>query len=186
MTAYDILAQAIGILAMAFNILSYQQKTAKRAIGFQLFGCTLFAVNFFMLGAVVGGIMNLVGAFRSIVFMKKDTFRANHIGWLVFFVGVYVTSYLLTFTLFGTPFTLKNGILELLPILAMTASTISFRFGNAKTIRLFGLISSPTWLVYNIANGSIGAIVCEVVSLVSIGVGILRHDRNAKIKEDAQ
>ena len=29
----ELLAQSIGILAMAFNILSYQQKTQKRVIG---------------------------------------------------------------------------------------------------------------------------------------------------------
>lgn len=180
MTAYDFTAQAIGILAMLFNILSYQQKKAKGVIGFQLIGCTLFAVNFFMLGAPVGGIMNLVGAFRSIVFVKKDTFRANHIGWLIGFITVYITSYVLTFAAFGTPFTLRHAILELLPIIAMTVSTISFRFGDAKIIRRYGLIGSPAWLIYNASNLAVGAIICEVVSLVSIVVGMLRHDQNNK------
>ena len=50
MTAYEITAQAIGIVAMAFNVLSYVQKSAKGLICFQLFGTILFATNYFMLG----------------------------------------------------------------------------------------------------------------------------------------
>ena len=85
MTTYEIIAQAVGIVAMLFNILSYQQKSSKGAITFQLVGSSLFAVNFFMLGATVGGIMNLIAAFRAIVFVNKDTFHARHIGWLIGF-----------------------------------------------------------------------------------------------------
>ena len=33
-----IIAQAVGIIAMLFNIFSYQQKSAKRIIAFQFFG----------------------------------------------------------------------------------------------------------------------------------------------------
>ena len=50
LTAYEITAQAIGIVAMAFNVLSYVQKSAKGLICFQLFGTILFATNYFMLG----------------------------------------------------------------------------------------------------------------------------------------
>ena len=185
MTVYKIIAQAIGIIAMAFNILSYQQKSAKGAITFQLFGCALFAVNFFMLDAVVGSIMNLIGACRAVIFMKKDAFRANHIGWLIGFTAVYVGSYVLTFTVFGTPFTLRNALLELLPIIGMTVSTISFRTGSAKLIRRFGLVCSPAWLVYNVANHALGAIVCEVISLCSIVVGMWRYDMREDKEEAA-
>ena len=59
----------------------------------------------------------------------------------------------------------------------MTATTISYRLTDAKAIRRYGLISSPCWLVYNIANFSIGAILCEILSLGSIVLGILRLDK---------
>lgn len=177
MTAYDIIAQAVGLVAMVFNILSYQQKTARGAITFQLVGSSLFAVNFFMLGATVGGLMNLIAAFRAIVYRNKKRFRSDSIVWLAVFIALYVLSYVLTFTLLGKTFRPATGLLELLPVIAMTATTVSFRMESAKAIRRFGLISSPSWLVYNIANLAVGAIVCEAVSLVSIGIGMLRHDR---------
>lgn len=176
MTTFDLIAQAVGIVAMAFNILSFQQKTHKTVITFQLFGSILFAVNFFMLGATVGGILNLVGTLRAIVFMNREKLRADHIGWLIFFTILYISSYILTFTVFGREMTLFNGIIELLPVIAMTATTVSFRLQNARAIRLFGLLSSPSWLIYNIVNFAVGAIICEVLSLCSIVIGLFRYD----------
>ena len=51
---------------------------------------------------------------------------------------------------------------------------------NSKAIRLSGLISSPSWLIYNVANVAIGAIICEILSLISIALGIIRHDIKRK------
>lgn len=177
METTEIIAQAIGIFAMAFNLLSYQQKTRKGAIVFQLFGTTLFTINFLMLGAMVGGLLNLVGAIRAIIFINKEKLRADHIAWQIGFIAVYFASYILTFTAFGKETTAFNLIIEFLPLIGMIATTISYRFSDAKSIRKFGLISSPAWLVYNIANMSVGAILCEVLSLGSIIIGIVRLDR---------
>ena len=62
-------------------------------------------------------------------------------------------------------------------VIGMISTTISFRLTDAKSIRRYGLISSPSWLIYNIANFAIGAIICEVLSLGSIILGIIRLDR---------
>lgn len=180
MDTVEWIAQIIGILAMLFNILSYQQKTRTGAIAFQLGGALLFAVNFGMLGAVVGSILNAVAAVRAVVFLNRDKFQANRIIWLVGFIAVYIASYALTFTVLDKEPTLANLLIEFLPVIGMTATTISFRFTDAKAIRRFGFISSPCWLIYNIANFSIGAIACEVLSLCSILIGIFRLDRNPK------
>lgn len=180
MKPMELIAQSIGILAMAFNILSYQQKQQKRVIAFQLVGGLLFSVNFFLLGAMVGAILNVVAAVRAVVFLQKEKLHSNHPAWLAGFTAVYFASYILTFTVFGKPATTGNLIIELLPVIGMIATTISFRFTDAKTIRKYGLISSPCWLVYNIANFSLGAICCEVLSLGSILIGIARLDRKGR------
>ena len=173
----ELIAQAIGLAAMAFNITSYQRKTRMGVIGFQLWGSVLFALNFYLLGATVGAMMNVLSAIRAIVFLNREKLRANHPAWLVGFVAAFLLSYGLTFTLFGTEATLKNLLVEFLPVIGMTATTVSFRYTEAKTIRRFGLISSPSWLIYNLFAGSLGAIACEVLSLGSILLGIWRMDR---------
>lgn len=175
-----VIAQIVGLFAMAFNIFSYQQRTQKRAIAFQLGGSILFAVNYLMLGAVVGGILNAVGVVRALVFLNRDKLKATHPAWLMGFTTVYLLSYILTFGVFGKEPTLFNLIVEFLPVIGMTATTISFRLSDAKAIRRFGLISSPSWLVYNIVSFSVGAIICEVLSLSSIFIGMFRLDRAKK------
>lgn len=176
MTTAEITAQIIGIIAMCFNLFSYQQKTRKRAIVCQLFGTTLFTVNFLMLGATVGGLMNLIGAIRAVIFINKEKLKADHIAWFFGFTVIYLASYVLTFTVIGKEPTAINFILEFLPVIGMIATTHSYRLTDAAAIRKFGLISSPVWLIYNIANFSVGAIICEVLSLASIIIGIVRLD----------
>ncbi len=176
-TTYTLIAQTIGLAGMAFNVLSYQQKKQRNIILFQLFGGALFAVNYFMLGAIVGGCMNVLAVLRAVVFANKQTFRAEHPAWLWGFMTCYGLSYLLTFTSFGQPWNWYTGILELLPIIGMVALTIGFRCKNARDVRRLGLINSPAWLIYNCANLTIGGILCEVLSLGSIVIGMLRLDR---------
>lgn len=180
MTTTELIAQVIGIFAMTFNLLSYQQKTRNKAIIFQLFGTTLFTVNFLMLGAMVGGLMNLIGAVRAVIFINKEKLKADHIAWFIGFTVIFLVTYVLTFTVLDKEPTATNFILEFLPIIGMIATTHSYRLTDAKAIRKFGLISSPAWLIYNIANFSVGAIICEVLSLCSIIIGIVRLDREKK------
>lgn len=180
MDLYTITAQAIGLIAMAFNTLSYQQKNRSTVIAMQMFGTFLFCINFYMLGATMGCILNALAAFRALIFLNKEKVHADHWGWFVGFLAVYALSYVITFTVFGTEATVRNLILEFLPLMGMVAITISFRLSDAKAIRKYALISSPCWLIYNIANFSIGAIVCEVLSLCSILIGMLRLDRKSK------
>ena len=177
MKPIEIIAQAIGIVAMVFNILSYQGKKQKTVITLQLFGGLLFAVNFWMIGAKVGGILNVIAVIRALIFLFKDKLKANSVFWLIGFILSYIVVYILTFTTFGTELTPWTLIRELLPVIGMTALSVGFRLKDAANIRKYGLVSSPAWLIYNIAVGSWGAIICETLTLISIFVGMFRHDK---------
>lgn len=48
-----------------------------------------------MLGATVGGVLNTIAAFRAVVFMDKEKFCAGRILWLVGFISLFATSYIL-------------------------------------------------------------------------------------------
>lgn len=176
----ELFGQAVSLFAMAFNIASYQQTTRERAICFQLCGGLLFSVSFFLLDAIVGSLLNLIAVIRAVVFLNREKLRADHPLWLAGFTVVYLLSYWLTFSVFGKETTMRNFLVEFLPVIGMVATTVSFRFSDAKAIRRFGLISSPCWLVYNIVNFSLGAIVCETLSLGSIVIGMLRLDRGER------
>ena len=179
MDTAEIVAQSIGIAAMLFNILSYQGKRQSTVIAMQMVGGALFAVNFLMLGATMGGIFNILSAVRAIIFLFKDKFKADRLSWLIAFGIAYITVYVLNFTVFGKEPTARNLVIEVLPVIGMLALNIGFRMKDAAGIRRCGLVASPAWLVYNIASGSWGAIICESVTLISIFVGMFRHDKKA-------
>lgn len=180
----DIVAQGFGIIGMIFNLLVFQQKTHKGVTLCQFFAAAAFAVNYLMLGAFVGGILNVVGGVRAAVFYFKDKTHANSVVWLIIFILAFAASYPLTFLAFGTKPTVSNLIIEVLPVVAMIIITVSLRVGSAKAVRFMGLFSSPMWLTYNIFSGSIGAIASEILNLISMIVGIIRFDIKKKSKEN--
>ena len=181
----EVIAQIIGIFAAATNILSYQCKSKNRLICMQLFGSLLFTANYLMLGAVVGGLMNGIAVIRAVLFIYKDRLRINDKILIGALIAAFITSYVLAFTLFGVEPIFKNFIIELLPVIGMSAVTVSFNMKNATAVRIIGItLSSPGWLVYNVCSGSIGAILCEVFSLISLAVGIIRHDIKRKPKAE--
>ena len=137
------IAQGFGIAAMAMNCLSYQQKSRRTVLLFQLIGSILFAVNFFMLDAFAGALLNAVGITRALVFINKERLNARHPAWLIAYSSLYILSYVLVFTVFGKEPTVGNLIVELLPVVGMVLTTISFRYDDACAIRRFGLFNSP-------------------------------------------
>ena len=173
---YDIIAQALGIIGMAMNILSYQGKKQRYVILMQLVGAAFFTANMFMLGAWSGFILNALGIARAIVYANKEKFRSLKLWNILFFIS-YGLSYIAVFTLFGKPVTFWNLLLEMLPTSAMVVSTVAFSRENASDIRKFAWYVSPAWLVYDAINLSIGGTICEAVSILSILTATLRLDR---------
>ena len=176
----DVVAQAFGIVGMIFNILVFQQKKQKNVLLFQFFAAVAFGLNYFLLGAVMGGLLNVVGALRSVIYYFEKKTRANSIVWFVIFIVLFASSYPLTFLAFGKEPILRNFVIEAFPVLAMIVATVAIRLGSSKMVRRLGLISSPLWLTYNCFSGSIGAIASEVLNLISIIVGIIRLDLRKK------
>ena len=172
----EIIGQAVGIVAMAFIILSYQPKTQKNIFLLQLIGSTLFSINFFLLGAYVGAYLNVIGLIRGLAFYFKEKTKADKWYMILLFCLLFASGYLLTFTVFGKPFNLLNAVVEIMPVIAMIVATISFATKDAKTLRKLSLICSPCWLVYDAVSLSIGGVICEILSLISIITAIIRHD----------
>lgn len=173
---FDFIAQALGIVGMTMNILSYQGKRQRTVILMQLVGASFFAANMFMLGAWSGFLLNVLGILRAVVYANKEKFRSMKLWNVLFFIS-YGLSYAAVFTLFGKPVTFWNLLLEMLPTSAMAVSTVAFSRENASDIRKFAWYVSPAWLVYDAINMSIGGTVCEAISIISILTATLRLDR---------
>ena len=189
MEALEIIAQIFGIIGMVFMISSYQVKSQKGLITVQLFGAIFFFINFLLLGVVkgvvlIGAVLNFIGILRCIVFSNKEKFHAEKKIWLIGFIISYFVAYALVFTVLGTEPTTRNLIVELFPVIGMISANIAFFKKDARSIRLLGFITSPAWLIYDIINFTLGGVITESLSLVSIVLGIIRYDIKKKGEEE--
>ena len=175
-----LVAQILSIVAMCIALLSFQQKKQRKILLLQFCSSTLFAIHFYMLGALTGCLLNLIGVFRAAVFANRGKKWADHIAWPLLFCASFVGVYLLNFTLLGLKATPVNLLIQLLPTLGMFATTVSFRMKKASQVRVFSLISSPLWFAYNAITLSIGGMLTELFVMVSIIIGMLRLDIKKK------
>ncbi len=175
-----LIAQMIGIIAMAANIVSYQFRKPSSIMLSQLIGSALFSVNFLMLNATTGAMLNLIGIFRALVYLNQHKIKLRKGYLIAIFILFYVISYACGFLLFQKEPTLPNLIVEVLPVIGMSAITVGFSANNARLIRFLGLVNSPCWLIYNVICFSVGGILCETFALISILSAFVRHDLKGK------
>ena len=163
-----IIAQVISILGMAANCFSFQQKRKPVLILLQTSGSMLSAVHYFLMGAPLGFFMNIAGTVRGLVFaLTNPGKRGNFLrigGFLVLSLSVYP----MAFTWFGIEPTTRNLIVEALPVLAMCFVTVSFGFSSAKGVRRVMMFVPPIWLIYDVLNHSVGGVISEIISFLSI------------------
>lgn len=177
----ELAAQAIGIVAMSLNIVSFQFKSRKKLITAQLFGGLLFTVHYLLLGlatgtVLIGCVLNFMSVFRSVIYINKDRLHADRLVWKLSFSVLFVIAYAMVFLVFKMSATPANLAIEVLPTVSMIISTFALAMNDSKGIRRLSLIYCPLWLVYNIIRFSIGGAICEIFSISSVVVGMLRHD----------
>ena len=175
---FSIITQIIGLLAMSVSVLSFQKKTQKEIVILQSISTVLWCSHFLMLGAYTGSMLNLIAATRNLLLTQREKrpwTRSPLVVLLVAFASCLV--YALSFLVFGVKPTCFNLFIEILPVIGMVATSLSVREKEAKNVRLFALISSPLWLIYNVMNHSIGGSITETFSIASIVIAYLRLDR---------
>lgn len=176
----DTFAQAVGIVAMLFSVISFQQKSRRNILILQICGTVLFFVNFLLLEQYIAAILNLLGCIRYILFLQKEKLHTDNNLWLGIFTAAYVGAYVLSFTVFGEEPTLPNLLLQILPVMGMIFGHLAFRSSEPAKIRRISLLASVSWLTFNAIVVAIGAILCEAFNLVSIFIAMARFDRKKK------
>jgi hypothetical protein len=165
---YDIIAQAVGIVAMAFVILSFQFKSNNVCFAMNLAGGALFLVHYGMVGAWGGCLMNMVACVMSIVLLLGD--KVKKIPVLIALLGLYVGV---------TVFVIVKGWdshLAILACVAQLAVTIGMWTRDHVKLRVVrGGVVAPLWIIYNFLSRSIGGVICELFTISSVIVYFVRR-----------
>ena len=163
----EITAQAIGIVGSVLIIGSFQMKSNKWLFVCQMLGSLMFTVNFFMLGSYAGSLMNFVSCIRGVLLLAGGKWSKPWI--CAVLCAIYIVSGVFTY----------DGICSVLITISSVVVTVAMWTRNGKNIRLANFFTnSPAWLVNNIYYFSLGGIITEVVSLVSVLVSFIRFGFN--------
>lgn len=167
----QLFAQIIGLVALVFALVVFQNDHRKKMLYLQLCAATLFSVHFGLLGAFTGMAMNMLSATRNYLFVMTEgwdrKWRTPIIFMVLFSLATIVT---------------WEGPKSLLPLGGMITGTLAFWQIRPGRIRLLALISPPLWFLYNFMSGSYAGMAVEVIMFSSIITGIYRFDTKKGIK----
>ena len=169
----DFIVHAVGVVGLIIIVLSFQCKKNSLFFFMQGMGSFVFFLHFIMMSAYGGALFNLTNLLRGLLFMKDGKKK-----WKLAVVEIAYTA-CFAFAVF-MDHSLKNIVLVALPCSALLICSVLMWLGNAKHIRYFQIVyMSPTWIVHNIFNFSLGGLICECFNMVSSIIFCIRT-KNSK------
>lgn len=175
-----ILAQITGVLAVLTFVFSYQFKRRIHIIIVNATSSILYVLQYFMLGAYEGAVIDFISSVSTVLAGKKD----NKIIKKYFLIVIILIN--LSFVAAGL--ILYKNIFSLFPIAGAILQSTAFWITEEKKIRLVSFVASPFWLVYNFVSQAYAPVLGSLMSLVSIGVAIIRYDilKNGENKSELE
>ena len=166
-----IISQIIGFLAVASFLFSYQLKKRKDIILCNVTSRCLYILQYVLLGAFEGAVLDVLGAISSVIAAKKNVGLVKKFTRL-FVVGIDLVIVVAGLLLYVNPF-------SLLPIAGVLLHTTAFWINDEKIIRRVSLLGSPFWMVYNFSCLAYGSAVGDFLTMVSILIAMIKY-RNLK------
>lgn len=159
-----IISQIFVIIQYIFIITTYQVKTKKQIILFNTLAAISAIISFLCLEAYSGCMMSLVSIFRNILFFKMKEKDKSKL--IIVLILLFV---LTTFT--------YNGLFSLMPSIGTLLYTLSVWQNDTKIYKKYGILIELSWFLYFIYIKSLFGIILEVISLISIMIGLKREKR---------
>ena len=165
--ASNLAAQGIGMVALVFAILSFQNNKRNLILLFLGTAQVIFILHFALLGVWTAAAMNVVGSTRTFFFIfkgRKKWMDGNFVMYV--FICLFLIAGILSW----------QNWLSILPVAAMMIETVGLWQKNTRRIRVIVFIPHPVWLVYNFIHGSYPGVLTEVFIVTSLIIGIIRFD----------
>ncbi len=166
----NLLAQIIGLIAISLWTLSIQNKRQYKILFLQAVANLMYAIEYFLLGAISAASMNFISCIRCFLFSLK---RKNNEDipqfWLIFFLFSLLLLGILSF----------KDYLSLIPIVITIFYTIASYMKNSNWIRIVLLVAAFIWIYYNYVVGAYVGIIGNLLEIISGIVSLIRF-RNIK------
>ena len=165
-----LIPQIIGLLAVATFLLSYQQKKRANIILLNVVSRCLYILQYLLLGAFAGAVLDILGAVSSVVAGRKHKgFVKNHTKATIIVMNLCIIAA-------GTAIALWNkSWIDVFSLLGVLLHTSAFWISDEKIIRRVSLLGSPFWFVYNFLSRAYGSAVGDLLTMGSIVIAMYRH-----------
>lgn len=157
--------QIFGIAPVIFGFISFQAKTSRGIIFWQLATAIGFSIHYFLIGALTGAALNFLAAIKGVSYYYRDKAGKTGLFLPVFFSVLAVITTALTWQAWYSLF-LLTGLL---------INTLSFALLPPKPVRYLMLVKAPVTAMYNVFSFSIAGLVYETTVFTSAMVGIIRY-----------
>lgn len=170
-----LIPQIIGLLAVGLFLLSYQMKKRKNIIITNVVSRALYILQYLLLGAFSGAVLDVLGMISSVVAERKHkTFIKKHL--IIIFLSIN-----LSIVIAGLMIAVVNkSFLDIFPVIGVLLHTSAFWISNEKIIRRVSLLGSPFWFIYNFASKAYGSSIGDVLTIVSIIIAMIKYRDNRK------
>ena len=170
-----IIPQIIGIIAVILFVLSYQIKKRRGIILCNVVSRCLYILQYVLLGAFSGAILDVLGVVASVIAEKKDKpFIKKHLRAVIIAIDAVMV-------IAGVIICIINkSLLDLLPIAGVLLHTSAFWISDERKIRLVSLTGSPFWFVYNFASRAYGSAAGDLFTMVSIVIAMVKYRKKEK------
>ena len=162
--------QIIGLLAVATFLLSYQQKKRANIILLNVISRCLYILQYLLLGAFSGAVLDILGAVSSVVAGRKHTgFVKRHTK------AVLIAMDACILLAGGTIVLWNRSWIDVFSVIGVLLHTGAFWISEEKIIRRVSLLGSPFWFVYNFLSRAYGSAVGDLLTMGSILIAMVRH-----------
>ena len=128
----------------------------------------LYIIQYFLLGAYSGAVLDILGTVSSVLAQNKDKeIIKKRLKLTVIGINVIILA---------AGLLLYENIFSLFPVAGVILHMSAFWITNEKTIRKVSFLGSPFWLVYNIASKAYGSAIGDILTMISIATAIYRYD----------
>ena len=170
----NLIGQAVGFVAIAVAFLSFQIKSKNGILAVQALANFIWAVHFYMIGALAGCILNLAATGRNLIFAKRDSHKWLRGVWLPTVISVIIAALSIS---------TRETWFDVILLPSTLLSTYTYCLGSERIIRNSTVFVSLTWLVFNIVSFSVSGVVAEIFNLTSLTIAIIRFRKRGNKAE---
>ena len=161
----EAIGQILGIIAVILGFVSFQMKTPKGIIAFQIITAFVFSLHYILIGAPTAMALNLLAALNCVLYYFREKRGSKSIVEPLIYITLIIVASIFTW----------EGAHTLLLTLGLIAAAISLSMSDPQKTRGVMLIKSPLCFAYNIIVFSVGGMIYECAVMLSSIIGLVRN-----------